>query len=304
MTNPLEIRHLAKRYRDKAALSDVCLDCPPGSIVGLLGPNGSGKSTLLKSIAGLCVPSSGSVLTLGVDALELESKQLSQIGFVQQEMDLLEWLSVRDHLDYIASYYQDWDRGRQTQLVEEFEIDPKAKVAALSAGDRQKLAIILAVCHHPKLLLLDEPASALDPDSRSRMLKFLLEIARDETAVIISSHILVDVEKIIDHVWFLKSGQLIADQSLDELLESYADWTVSAEPGRSLPERFEEPFILRQRGDEFQKALVVRDPQRHHHAFEREHSLSVREANLNLEAIYPLLSQSAEASNEHSYERA
>ncbi|MDQ8203556.1 ABC transporter ATP-binding protein [Pelagicoccus sp. SDUM812003] len=296
MTSPLEINQLTKRFDLKVALDEITTACKPGSIVGLLGPNGSGKTTLLRSVVGLVLPSSGSIRTLGVPADAIGSEALSQIGFVQQESDFLDWLTVDEHLRYIASYYKNWDRQRETELVEAFHLDREAKVATLSTGDRQKLAIALAVCHHPKLLLLDEPASALDPESRANLLRFLLSIAStEESSIIISSHILVDVEKVIDHVWFLKSGQLIADSDLDELKERYAEWTVSAAPGQALPERFEEAYVLQQHGDFSQRVLLVRDPETHRSAFETSHGLEIRERSLNLEAIYPLLSSTSNA---------
>lgn len=290
MSHPLEIQNLSKTFGQKTALDSVSLTCQAGSIIGLIGPNGSGKSTLLRSAIGLCSPTSGTVHTLSCPALELESEQLSQIGFVQQESDLLDWLSVSDHLDYVASFYPNWDLERQNKLAAEFQIDPKAKVASLSVGDRQKLAIILAVCHHPKLLLLDEPASALDPQARRRLLTFLLEVARDdETAIIVSSHILVDIEKIIDHVCFLKAGGLVVDQALDDLRENYAEWTVSASPGHPLPERFEESYIIEQKGAAHRRLLYVEAAESNLPDFRNRHVLQVQPRALNLEELYPLL---------------
>ncbi len=290
MSNPLEIQALSKTFGKKTALDSVSLSCQAGSIVGLIGPNGSGKSTLLRSAIGLSAPTSGTVRTFGCPALELESAQLSQIGFVQQESDLLDWLNVSDHLDYVASFYPKWDLERQNQLTTEFQIDPQNKVANLSVGDRQKLAIILAVCHHPKLLLLDEPASALDPQARRRLLTFLLEVARDdETAIIVSSHILVDIEKIIDHVWFLKDGRLVVDQDLDDLRENYAEWTVSASQGQPLPERFDESYIIEQKGDAHRRLLYVEAAESNLPDFKNRYSLPVQPRALNLEELYPLL---------------
>ena len=124
-----------------------------------------------------------------------------RIGFVPQEIRLIDWMTVEQHLSYVASFYPRWDGERQARLLRELELDTASTVGALSSGNVQKLAVILACCHHPELLVLDEPVSDLDPIARGgRLLEFLLELLReDETTIVVSSHVLRDVEKIVDH---------------------------------------------------------------------------------------------------------
>lgn len=220
---PLLASQLCKRYGKHQALVDVSLEIPEGRVVGLLGRNGAGKSTLIGIASGLLLPSSGQCLTFGVPSGELDSPQLQRLGLVQQELSCLEWMTVRNQLDFHASFYPAWDRKLEQRLLEELELDPKRRLAQLSPGDRQKASILLGVCHHPSLLLLDEPMSSLDPIARSRMLDFLLELLRDEgCTVLISSHILSDVEKIIDWVICMEAGRIVENSAFDALQETYA----------------------------------------------------------------------------------
>jgi ABC-type multidrug transport system ATPase subunit len=151
------------------------------------------------------------------------------------------------------------------------------------------MAIILAMCHHPALLLLDEPLSDLDPIAREAMLTLLLERFRSEpVTIVISSHILRDVERIVDSVICLDRGRLVSHEPLDALQERFADWVVTSSTG-GLPIRFLEPFVLAQQGDGYQARLTVRDPGEHLDAFSARHGVEVSSQPLNLERIFPLL---------------
>ena len=166
MESVFELDRLTKRYASLTALDGLTLDMSPGHMIGLIGRNGSGKTTLIEHLVGLLLPTAGSCRTLGCDAAALGAEELSRMGVVHQEARYIEWMSVRQHLRYVASFYVNWDRGREERLLEQLDLNPKAKIVHLSTGDAQKLGIILAVCHHPDLLLLDEPAAALDPIAR------------------------------------------------------------------------------------------------------------------------------------------
>ena len=159
----------------------------------------------------------------------------------------------------------------------------------LSPGDVQKLGIILAVCHHPELVLLDEPASALDPIARERLLQFLLDLLHeDQSTILISSHILHDVEQVIDWVICLDRGRICVDAGLDSLQESYARWLVSRPEG-GLPERFAEDFVLEQQGNGTQAQLIVRASVRHEADFAARYGARIERQPLNLEQIFPHL---------------
>jgi ABC-2 type transport system ATP-binding protein len=284
-----EAEQLTKRFDEVTALEEVSVTFPRHSVIGLVGRNGSGKTTLLNHVVGLYLPSAGRATTLGRPSGELGSAELSRMGYVPQETRFLEWMSVDGHIDYVAGFYPHWDREREARLRDDLELDGDRQVGALSAGNVQKLALVLAVCHHPELLVVDEPVSDLDPIVRSRLLAFLLELIRDdESTVVVSSHVLRDVEQIVDRVICLHRGRVTADASLDELQESFAQWSVTA-GSDGLPDRFEESFILRQEIEGRQARLVVRPGPGDLEAFRSRHGVEVTIRSLNLEGLFPFL---------------
>jgi ABC-2 type transport system ATP-binding protein len=223
---------VTKKFGKTTALDNVDLSIGEGSIIGLVGANGCGKSTLIRHAIGLYLPTEGTCSTFGLDAGTLPAETMAQIGYVHQDGQLLDWMTVKQHINYIAAYYDNWNRDLQEQFIEKFDIDLKARVGKLSPGLRQQLAILLAICHEPKLLLLDEPASALDPIARSNFLDLLLEIIQTEDrTIIVSSHILSDIEKVIDHVIIMDEGKIISDSTFDELRERFCRVQLTGDTG-------------------------------------------------------------------------
>jgi ABC-2 type transport system ATP-binding protein len=290
MNAPLVTDRLNKTFDGRPALRSLTLTIPAGRIVGLLGRNGAGKTTLLNLASGLLLPTDGACTTLGRASRDLDTPELVRLGVVQQEGKFLDWMTVRQHLDFTASFYPAWDRTRETRLLADLELNPKRKIAQLSPGDRQKLGIMLGVCHHPELLLLDEPVSALDPIARSQLLGFLIDLIREDgCTIVISSHLLADVEKIIDWVVFLDAGELVASTAFDELQETYAEWIVSSHDA-NLPPRFAEPFVLSHTGDARRARLRVRRPAADDAArFAAAHAAEIEVRPLNLDEMFPLL---------------
>lgn len=281
---------VTKSYPGHTALDRVSLHLPAGHVVGLLGRNGAGKTTLLHLAAGLILPTSGTCHTLGRRSDELDSPELTRLGLVMQEGRFIEWMTVAQHLDFTGSFYPQWDRDLQQRLIDTLEVPLTRKLADLSTGDRQKVGILLGVCHRPALLLLDEPMSSLDPIARARMLDVLLELLRDDgCTVVISSHLLDDVEKIVDWIVALDAGRVVEDSALDDLQESFAEWTVTAAAG-SLPARFAEPFVLAQQVRERVARLTVRTRRPDDLArFASAHRVEVAARPLNLGEMFPLL---------------
>ena len=290
-TLPLVTDELTKHFGHQVALSKVSLEVPAGRIVGLLGRNGAGKTTLLNLASGLTLPTSGECRVFGVPTPALDAPQLHRLGVVQQEGGCLEWMTARQQLDFHASFYPRWDRQLEARLLGELELDPKRKILQLSTGDRQKLGILLGVCHRPSLLLLDEPVSALDPIVRKRLLDVLVEMLREDgTTIVISSHILHDVEKVVDWIFALHEGALVDDCALDTLQESFAEWTVTSTNGAALPAAFAESFVLTHQGHERQALLRVRTSEPDAAArFAAQHHVQVTARPLNLEEMFPLL---------------
>jgi ABC-2 type transport system ATP-binding protein len=290
MNSPLIAQNLTKSFEGRAVLKSLSLEIPAGRVAGLLGRNGAGKTTFLNLACGLLLPTSGSCLTLGRSAGELDSLELNQLGVVFQEGQFLSWMTVAQQLAFHASFYGNWDRTREARLLRELELDPTREIAELSTGDRQKLGIILAVCHHPSLLLLDEPVSSLDPIVRSRLLSFLVDLVReDNCTVAISSHILGDVERIIDWVVCLDQGELTTSAALDEIQESYAEWIVSSASG-NLPACFSDPWVLTHEGDARRARLVVRRPAESVASqFAATHGATIERRSLSLDQLFPFL---------------
>jgi ABC-2 type transport system ATP-binding protein len=283
----INFSQVTKRFGKTTALDNIDLSINEGSIVGLVGANGCGKSTLIRHAIGLYLPDSGTCRTLGGDAGHLAGDEMAQIGYVHQDGELLDWMTVKQQINYVAAYYDNWNVELQNNFVEQFDINLKARVGKLSPGLRQQLAILLAICHEPKLLLLDEPAAALDPIARSRFLDLLLEIiqTRDRT-IIISSHILSDIEKVIDHVLIMDEGRIINDIPFDELLESFCRVKLTGLEG-TIPE-FDN--VVEQQRSEKQALLVLKNADRtavHNTAL--KYGCQCEISTLSLEDIYKLI---------------
>jgi len=232
--NPIvQIRDLSKRFGKIQALDNIDLDIKRGEIIGLLGANGAGKSTLLRHIIGLYLADKGRCITFETEAAKLSPKELGRIGYVHQEGELLEWMTTKQLIRYVSAYYETWNHDLEEKYIADFDISLKDRVGSLSPGQRQKLAILLAIGFEPELLILDEPASALDPIARSQFLDLLLHIIQDENrTIIISSHILSDVEKVIDHTLIMRKGKILRDSSFDSLREEFLKVTLTSLNGK------------------------------------------------------------------------
>lgn len=289
MKQVFEANRLTKKFGQVTALDGIDLKVSGPSIIGLLGKNGSGKTTFIRQLMGLYLPSEGSIRTLGTSSEKLDHDDLIHIGYVPQEIRLLDWMTVEQHLKYVSTFYPQWDDARQQMLLDELELDTDSLVGTLSQGNLQKLAIILAVCHHPGLLVLDEPVSDLDPIVRRKLLEFLLELMReDEATILVSSHVLRDVEKIVNWVVCLDRGRLVTDAALDNLQELYAEWLVISR-NDSLPGQFPEPFVLDQQVGGREARLLVKDARGELTDFCHRYDADVTKRSLNLEEIFPLL---------------
>jgi ABC-2 type transport system ATP-binding protein len=225
----VQIHGLSKHFGKIQALKNITLDISRGQIIGLLGANGCGKSTLLRHIIGLYLADSGTCETFGTDAAKLSPVELGKIGYVHQEGELLGWMTSEQLIRYVSAYYKNWNCQLEEKYISDFEIPLTKRVASLSPGQRQQLAILLAIGFDPELLILDEPASALDPLARSQFLDLLLQLIQDgNRTIIISSHILSDVEKVIDHTLIMKKGEIIRDCSFDSLREEFLKFTLTS----------------------------------------------------------------------------
>ena len=289
----IEIETLSKSFAGQKALNQIQLTINPGHIVGLVGPNSSGKSTLLRHLIGMLLPDKGSCRVFGTKASHLSQDQLSRIGYVHQEAELLTWMRCREHIRYVAAHYSSWNPAIESRLIDLFELDLTQKVGTMSPGQRQKLSILLAASFEPDLLILDEPAAALDPLARRQFLELMLEILQDpQKTILISSHILSDIEKVIDHVVFLHQGDILKDCQLDDLREEYVRLELISHQG-DLPDQlpFRDMFSREQQGG--RALLTLKRPELDHAEIMARLNCQVIQHPLTFEEIYPLILKEA-----------
>ncbi|MCC3773718.1 ABC transporter ATP-binding protein [Streptomyces sp. UNOB3_S3] len=221
MTPVLEAMRLGKRYGRHHALTDVDLDVPPGRVIGLVGPNGAGKSTLLQLACGLIRPSSGTIRVLG-GTPAAGPAHLAKVGFVAQDTPVYAELSVADHLRMGARLNPAWDAALARRRLARVDLDPRQKAGRLSGGQRAQLALTVAAAKRPELLILDEPAAALDPLARHAFLDHLLESVTElGAAAILSSHALPDVERVCDHLIVLAGSRVQLAGDITRLLADH-----------------------------------------------------------------------------------
>jgi ABC-2 type transport system ATP-binding protein len=216
----IELRGIKKSYENKSVLTGVDLSVQKGSVLGLLGTNGAGKTTLIKCALGLIRPQSGEARLLGEPSWTLSPEAKSRIGYVSQIINLYQWMTIRDVIDYTAAFYPNWNHDLIARLIKELDIPAGDRIGPLSVGQRQKVAILLALGHEPDLLILDEPAASLDPLARRRFLQMIIDLAEpDKRTVLFSTHITSDLERVADRVAILKSGVIAWHGLLEELKE-------------------------------------------------------------------------------------
>jgi ABC-2 type transport system ATP-binding protein len=221
MTAVLETRGLGKRYRRRWALSDCTLRVPAGHVVGLVGPNGAGKTTLLNLAVGLLAPTTGTVEVLGGTPASSEA-QLAKVGFVAQDTPTYAGLSIADHLRFGAHLNPGWDRDVAERRIEGLGLDRAQKAGKLSGGQRAQLALTLAIAKRPEVLILDEPIASLDPLARREFLQTLMEVtAEHELSVVMSSHLVSDLERICDYLIVLVASKVQVAGDVETLLASH-----------------------------------------------------------------------------------
>ena len=217
----LKVNSLNKSY-DKFSLKDVNLRIPRGYIMGFVGRNGAGKSTTIKCMMNLISYDSGSVEIFGMDSRLYSDEIKKRVGYVGEEQYFYENMRVDWTMDFFGGFFPNWDGRHCVKLLKRFEIDPVKKVGELSKGMKMKLALTLALCHRPELLILDEPTSGLDPVIRNELLELFLEIVQDENcSIFFSSHTTTDIEKIADFVTVIDDGKIVLSDEKDAILEGW-----------------------------------------------------------------------------------
>ena len=210
----LECRKLNKNYGGSFALNDIDLQIEPGRIVGLLGPNGSGKTTLIKLINGLLTPTGGEVL---IDGRKPSPETKAIVSYLPERNALSEWMSAKQAMDYYADFFEDFNRDKAKEMIRNLGLDEQARIKTMSKGTREKLQLILVMSREAKLYLLDEPIGGVDPATRDYLLRTSISNYNENASVIISTHLIADVEQVIDDVIFLREGHVELHESVDEI---------------------------------------------------------------------------------------
>lgn len=226
----LQCQGLYKRYGSKEALSDVNLTVARGRIVGLLGPNGSGKSTLIKLINGLLTPSGGRILVAG-STPSVETKKL--VSYLPERTYLNSWMRMKDMIAYFSDFYGDFRPERAYEMLERLQINPMDPIKTMSKGTKEKVQLILVMSRDASLYLLDEPIGGVDPAARDYILNTIVGNYNQNATVILSTHLIADIEPVLDDVIFINQGRIVLSSSVDEIREGQ---------GKSVDALFREVF--------------------------------------------------------------
>ncbi|MDX6292302.1 MAG: type transport system ATP-binding protein [Kribbellaceae bacterium] len=235
MTAVLQAQGLGKKYGRRWALSECTLDVPAGRVVGLVGPNGAGKSTLLNLAVGLLAQTTGTIEVLGGPPAA-STAQLAKVGFVAQDTPTYARLSIADHLRLGARLNPGWDDKVAQTRIQRLGLDPKQRAGKLSGGQRAQLALTLGIAKRPELLILDEPVASLDPLARREFLQDLMEaVAEQELSVVLSSHLVSDVERSCDYLIVLVDSRVQVADDIETLLATHYRLTGPRRDQANLP---------------------------------------------------------------------
>jgi ABC-2 type transport system ATP-binding protein len=209
---------LARRFGKVAAVDGLTLSVPEGSIYAFLGPNGAGKTTTIKMLLNILQPTAGSASLLGVDSTRLGPREFTQIGYVSENQQLPEWMTVGQLIEFCRPMYPNWDTAFCDRLLAGFELPLDRKLKALSRGMKMKASLLTSLAYHPRLLVLDEPFTGLDPLVRDEVIRGMLELTEQENwTVFISSHDIDEVERLADWVGVINAGKIHLSESADSL---------------------------------------------------------------------------------------
>lgn len=212
----LECRAISKWYGAKLALDRLDLTIPRGRIIGLLGPNGSGKSTLIKLCNGLLTPTGGELL-IGGKAVGLETKKI--VSYLPERTYLNSWMRVHELIAFFKDFYADFNESRAYDMLSRLSINPKDRLKTMSKGTKEKVQLILVMSRDSQLYLLDEPIGGVDPATRDYILNTILSNYNENAMIIISTHLIADIEQILDDVIFVNQGHIVLTASVDEIRE-------------------------------------------------------------------------------------
>jgi len=234
MTGILRTEDLSKRFGRTPVLDRLTLDVTEGSVYALVGPNGAGKTTTIKILMNIIEPTAGRAEVLGADSRRLLPQHFAQIGYVSENQEMPDWMTVEYFLNYLKPFYPSWDEGRARGLLDQFGLPRSRKLKHLSRGMRMKAALVSSLAYRPRLLVLDEPFTGLDALVRDELIEGLVESA-EQTTILISSHDLAEIESFASHVGYLDHGRLQFSDDMSSLTERFREIEVTLDAPPALP---------------------------------------------------------------------
>lgn len=230
MRDVIQVKGLTKKYGRKTALDNLTFNIAPGKIVGLLGPNGSGKTTFIKIAAGMLQPTKGEIL---IDGRKIGTETKAVVSYMPDREFLYDWMKVKDAVGFFKDFFTDFDEAKACELLEFMKLKPESKVKSLSKGMAERLNLSLVMARKAKLYLLDEPLASVDPATRDKIIDTILGNFNEESTILLSTHLVRDVERIFDEVLFINDGNIVLHEQVD---------TLRTERGKSVEEVFKEVF--------------------------------------------------------------
>lgn len=230
MKNILECRHLSKSYGRTKALDSIDLTLKASRIIGLLGPNGSGKTTLIKLINGLLTPNDGEIL---IDGMAPGTGSKAIVSYLPERTYLDESMKISEAVDLFETFYLDFDRNKAFKMLEKLNLDPTKRIKTLSKGNREKVQLILVMSRRAKLYCLDEPIAGVDPAARDYILSTIINNYEPDATILLSTHLITDVENILDEVVFIQNGHIKMQAEVED---------IRCKEGKSVDDLFREVF--------------------------------------------------------------
>jgi ABC-2 type transport system ATP-binding protein len=234
MSIAIRTENLSKKFFSVRAVRQLNLEVPQGAIYALVGPNGAGKTTAIKVLMNILQPTRGTAEVLGIDSSRLRADSFAQIGYVSENQQQPEWMRVDQFFDYLRPFYPTWDRQLESSLIRQMQLPLDRKLRHLSRGMKMKAALASSLAYRPKLIVLDEPFSGLDPLVRDELVESLLERASEAT-ILISSHDLAEIESFSSHVGYMEEGQLKLSEEMSSLANRFRDVQVTLNAPAAVP---------------------------------------------------------------------